>query len=500
MTGALKQMPTRQDYMENHCLLYVRGQEEDYEDWSKALGCKGWSWSNVSKAFRAIENHDQDTMSHLCEKDYLEYGTIMTKSETKSSGTLNIASSRFHSELGNYFLKAAVEVGLPIRHGADINGNPQEGAGYFLQTAHNGFRCSSAVAHLNETFDRKNLHVVTNTMVSKIKLNSVKRAVGVTLTSECDGPIDIDLDLERHGGGEVILSAGSIGSPQLLQISGIGNQQVSSKIGVEHLVELNGVGQNLQDHLQLRQVFACRDGVPTLNTQLSTYFQQLLVGIQYVANRTGPLSMAASQVCAFVKTQEDMTRPDVQFHFQPLSASTPGAGLDSDSAFTSSVCQLRPSSVGSIDVVSSNPAVAPVIHPNYLSTEKDVRCAVAALRFSRRLCSETKAMSSVVGQEIRPGIHCRSDDELLQGAMQIAESIYHPAGTCKMGVPEDKTSVVDARLNVLGGVRGLRVVDCSIMPKLVSGNTNGPTMMIAQRASEMILEDQLLNIFDWGQN
>ena len=202
--------------------------------------------------------------------------------------------------------------------------------------------------------------------------------------------------------------------------------------------------------------------------------------------------MAASQVCAFVKTQEDMTRPDVQFHLQPLSASTPGAGLDSGSAFTSSVCQLRPSSVGWIDVVSSNPAVAPVLHPNYLSTEEDARCAVDALRFSRRLCSETRAMSSVVGRELRPGSQCLTDDQLLQGAMEVAESIYHPAGTCKMGVPEDATSVVDSRLNVLGGVVGLRVVDCSIMPTLVSGNTNAPTMMIAQRASEMILEDRRL--------
>jgi choline dehydrogenase len=470
-------------------LLYVRGQAEDYDGW-EAQGCKGWGWDNVLDAFKTIEGHDDDT---IVESDFSHnFGT---------EGQLNISSSRFESDLCNSFLDASREIGLPVRHGVDINGNPQEGAGYFLQSANDGFRCSSAVAHLNRTHERKNLDVIVTTVVSKVILNenegspSNRRAIGISLvTSNNDATTDIMLD-QKHPRNEIILSAGAIGSPHILQMSGIGQENISKKIGVKHNISLPGVGQNLQDHLQLRQVFECMPGIPTLNTQLATYFQQLLVGIQYVANRTGPLSMAASQVCAFVRTRPDeMTRPDVQFHLQPLSASTPGKGLDSYSAFTSSVCQLRPTSKGSIEVISSNPYDAPILHPNYLSTELDVRCAVDALRYSRKLCSETNAMKLIAGKELRPGKQYVTDDELLIGAMNVAESIYHPAGTCKMGI--DKMSVVDERLRVRNGSHGdtlqsLRVVDCSIMPTLVSGNTNGPTMMIAERASQMILEDRL---------
>jgi choline dehydrogenase len=478
-------------------LLYVRGQAEDYNAWEEQHGCKGWNWNNVSQAFQTIERHDHDTLVHSNVAQ--DYGT---------RGQLSVSSGRFKSELCDSFIDAAKEIGLPVKLGADINSNPdQEGVGYFLQSAQDGFRCSSAVAHLNQTFDRKNLDVIVNGTVSKVlfnqgtnepNTNEQLRAVGVTLASNqndvdnSNNTIDLLLD-QQQSGSEIILSAGAIGSPHLLQLSGIGQEAVSNKIGVRHRVTSPGVGQNLQDHLQLRQVFKAQPGIPTLNTQLATYVQQLLVGVQYVANRTGPLSMAASQVCAFVKTRPEMTRPDVQFHLQPLSASTPGKGLDSYSAFTSSVCQLRPTSVGSIEVLSNNPFDAPVLCPNYLSTEEDQKCAVDALRYSRKLITETKAMANIVGQELRPGKKCVTDEELLVGAMDVAESIYHPAGTCKMG--NDADSVVDERLRVRmgddGGILpGLRVVDTSIMPTLVSGNTNGPTMMIAERASQMILEDR----------
>jgi choline dehydrogenase len=467
-------------------LLYVRGQEEDYNDW-EAQGNTGWGWENVRRAFEKIENHDEDTLNQSSGSSSQNYGR---------HGHLNVASGRMKSELCERFLEASAEIGLPIHRGADINSNPQEGAGYFLQTAQDGFRCSSAVAHLNQTYGRDNLDVLTDCLVQKVTLDPQHRATGIMLTptTNCsDGggrgePLNVLLN-HLDPNSEVILSAGAIGSPQLLQLSGIGVAKKSTEIGIKHFIHLPGVGQNLQDHLQLRQVFECR-GLPTLNTQLASYYQQLLVGIQYVANRTGPLSMAASQVCAFVKTREDLSRPDIQFHLQPLSSTNePGAGLDSYSAFTSSVCQLRPTSVGSVEVVSANVADAPLLCPNYLSTEEDIRCAIDALRFSRKLCAETKAMAPIVGKELRPGNDCVTDDELLDGAMRVAESIYHPSGTCKMGV--DAMSVVDDQLKVLGGCQKLRVVDCSIMPTIVSGNTNAPTMMIAQRASEMILSQRI---------
>lgn len=466
--------------------------------------CGGWGWDNVREAFKQIESHDDDTLAAAATTGNAT-GGLEHDGEYGTSGSVNVAGSRFHSELCDRFLEASREIGLPIHDGASINSNPQEGAGYFLQSARDGFRCSSAVAHLNGTFERSNLHVVTDCLVGRVVLDERdrRRAVGVTLLDQAANHnnnkdqsrpptlhVRVDASDPRS---EVILSAGAIGSPHILQLSGIGDGATSERIGVDHHVHLPGVGQNLQDHLQLRQVFECR-GLPTLNTQLATYLQQFLVGVQYAANRTGPLSMAASQVCAFVKTQEGMARPDVQFHLQPLSAGTPGAGLDPYSAFTSSVCQLRPTSTGSIEVMSADPTDAPRLHPNYLSTEEDVRCAVDALRFSRRLCAETKAMAPITGKELRPGSQFVTDDELLEGAMLVAESIYHPAGTCRMGAAldggdyaADVNAVVDPELRVLGGVKNLRVVDCSIMPSIVSGNTNAPTMMIAQRASEMIL-------------
>jgi len=438
-------------------LLYVRGQREDYDRWAE-LGCVGWSYQDVLPYFKRSEDQENGA------DDYHGIG-----------GPLSVNNMTFSRPICDDFLNAVAENGTPINH--DINGATQEGVGYYQLTAKNGRRCSAAVAYLNNARHRANLTIMTHAMVHRIGFTD-KRADRVHITRKGQ-------KMEIQANKEIVLSAGAIGSPQILQLSGVGPRELLKEHAIDVLHDARDVGANLQDHLQIRTVYKTHKPV-TLNDQLSNPIQKLSAGLEYILKRKGPLSMAASQVYAFCRTRLSNDRPDIQYHFQPLSSDSPGEGLNKFSAFTASVCQLRPESRGSIRVQSNNAMHHPIIQANYLSTELDCQTAIESLRFTRKIMA-TKAMRDHVKSEHLPSPEAQTDDELLDQARAIANTIYHPTSTCRMGV--DAHAVVDSRLRV-NGVEGLRVADASIMPEIVSGNTNAPTIMIGEKAADMILEDR----------
>ncbi len=438
-------------------LLYVRGQPEDYDHWAK-LGNRGWSFDEVLPYFKKSEDQERGAD---------EYHGV--------GGPLKVSDLRLRRPIAEYFIKAATEVGIPYNN--DYNGAQQEGVGYFQQTAHKGFRWSTAKGFLRPVRKRANLTVLTKAQTTRVLFED-DRAVGIEYLKGGQRH-----EVHVHAGGEVILSTGAIGSPQILQLSGVGPKTLLDKVGVSLVRDLPGVGQNLQDHLQIRLVF--KTSQRTLNDEVNNIFKQGLVGLQYVFSRTGPLTLAASQVAVFTRSNPDAERPDIQFHMQPLSADKPGDGAHKFSAFTSSVCQLRPHSRGYLEIKSKDPLEHPAIHPNYLSDERDHQVAIDSIKVARRI-AEAPALAPHIIDEYVPGRQYQSDEELLEAARQHSQTIYHPAGTCKMG--HDDMAVVDDRLRVRG-VKNLRVVDASIMPEIVSGNTNAPTIMIAEKASDMILED-----------
>ena len=440
-------------------MLYIRGQREDYDHW-RQLGNAGWSYEDVLPYF--IRSEDQQNGAD----DF--HGT---------GGGLSVQNMRAKRDICEALIEGAGEIGIPRNH--DFNGAKQEGAGYFQQTARNGRRCSTAVGFLNPVKNRKNLTIVTHALVERIAIKDGK-TTGVETTVKGK-----QRTFTLKPGGEVVLSAGAIGSPQILQLSGIGPGELLNKFDIPVLKELRGVGQNLQDHLQIRTVYEVN--VPTLNEEINNIFRRVLIGMKYVFARSGPMSMGASQVCIFAKTNPDMETPDIQYHFQPLSADKPGLEMHPFSGVTLSVCQLRPESRGTVEITSPNPKNYPAIQPNYLSTKTDQQTAIDALKFTRRLV-DTNAFSRYIVREHLPGKDIKTDDQLLDSARNIAQTIYHPTSTCKMGA--DATAVVDERLRVYG-ISGLRIVDASIMPAIVSGNTNAPTIMIAEKASDMIIEDNL---------
>ena len=441
-------------------LLYIRGQAEDYDHW-RQLGNAGWSFDDVLPYFKRSENQQRGGDAY--------HG---------ADGPLAVSDIRYESRICDAFIAAAEEIGIPRNH--DFNGPEQEGAGYFQLTTRKGWRCSTATAYLKPIRQRRNLDIVTDAHVERLLFdgNAAKAVTGVRYVQKTT-PRRADL----KPGGELILSAGAIGSPQILQLSGVGPGSVLSKAGVPVLREMAGVGGNLQDHLQIRMVY--KVNVPTLNNQINNVFRRMMIGMEYVLLRSGPMAMGASQVCVFTKTRPELQTPDIQFHFQPLSADKPGVEMHPFPGVTASVCQLRPESLGRIEIASPDPQVYPEIHPNYLSAARDQETAVAAMRVTRRLFG-ARALSPFVVEEVTPGGAGQSDAELLDTARTISQTIYHPVGTCRMG--DGPTAVVDARLR-LHGVAGLRVADASIMPSIVSGNTNAPTIMIAEKAAEMIRED-----------
>jgi choline dehydrogenase len=441
-------------------LLYIRGQHDDYNYW-RQLGNKGWSAEDVLFYFKRSENQERGG------NDY--HGT---------DGPLFVSDMRFEREICTALISAAEELGIPKND--DFNGATQEGVGYFQLTTKNGRRCSSAVAYLNPARSRANLHIVTHAHAERLLFdgNDQRAVSGIQVSVKGQSRKAL-----LNGGGEVILSAGAIGSPQLLQVSGIGPGDVLQGVGVPVRHVLKGVGENLQDHLQIRLVY--RVNVPTLNDEINNIFRRALMGLEYVLFRTGPMAMGASQVCIFAKTRKDLETPNIQFHFQPLSADKPGVKMHPFSGITLSVCQLRPESRGRIIIKSPDAHVYPEIHPNYLSTEHDRETAVAAIKVARALAA-SRALAPYIVEEKTPGPGVVTDADLLEAARNISQTIYHPTSTCKMG--SDPMAVVDDRLRV-HGIRGLRVADASIMPTIISGNTNAPTIMIGEKASDMILDD-----------
>ncbi len=438
-------------------LLYIRGQQEDYNYW-RQLGNQGWSFADVLPYF--IRSEDQENGAD-------EFHG--------SGGGLSVQNMRAERGICESLISAAGELGVP--RNSDFNGAQQEGAGYFQQTARNGRRCSTAVGFLNPVKHRLNLQIVTHALVEKVVVeNSKATAINISVKGQAR-------TFNLKPGGEIILSAGAIGSPQIMQLSGLGPGKLLQSLDIPVIKDLPGVGQNLQDHLQLRSVYEVNTA--TLNEEINNVFRRMWIGMQYVFNRSGPMSMGASQVCIFARSRPGLDTPNIQYHFQPLSADKPGVEMHPFPGVTLSACQLRPESTGEIVIKSPDPKVYPAIHPNYLSTSLDQQTAIESLQFTRRLV-ETDSLKPYIVREHTPGSHIQTDEELLDGARQIAQTIYHPTSTCKMG--SDAMAVVDERLKV-HGIESLRIVDASIMPAIVSGNTNAPTIMIAEKASDMIIED-----------
>ena len=436
-------------------LLYVRGQAEDYDRWAE-LGNTGWSYNEVLPYFKKSEDQSRG------ESKYHGVG-----------GFLKVSDLRLRRPIADFFIKAATQIGIPLND--DYNGETQEGVGYFQQTAHKGFRWSTARGFLNPARKRDNLTIATKAHACRVLFEG-NRAVGVEYLQ---GGQRVQAQASR----EVVLSAGAIGSPQILQLSGVGDQALLERVNVPVVHHLPGVGKNLQDHLQIRLVF--KTSQRTLNDELNSYWKQFKVGLEYLLKRTGALTLAASQVVIFTKATAEAERPDIQFHFQPLSADKPGEGVHPFSAFTASVCALRPYSRGHIEIKSSDPMEYPAIHPNYLSDERDQQLAVNSVKVARSI-AEAPALAPHILDEYVPGRQYQTDEELLQAAREHSQTIYHPTSTCKMG--SDDMAVVDSRLRV-HGINGLRVIDASIMPEIVSGNTNAPAIMIAEKGADMILQD-----------
>lgn len=434
-------------------LLYVRGQHEDYDRWAE-LGNRGWDYDSVLPYFKKSEDQSRGASKY--------HG---------SGGPLKVSDLRLRRPIADHFIAGASECQIPIND--DYNGATQEGIGYFQQTAHQGLRWSTAKGFLKPAKKRDNLTVLTRAHTCRVLFN---------------GPISSGVEYlhrgklkQAHVRGEIILAAGAIGSPQILQCSGVGDGNHLQSLGINVVKDLTGVGKNLQDHLQIRAVYKTNE--QTLNDELNSVWKRIKVGMQYAAFRTGPLTLAASQVTIFTRSSPEVERPDIQFHMQPLSADKPGDGVHDFSAFTTSVCQLRPSSRGEINIKTPNATDYPSIQPNYLSTELDLRTAVNGLRVARKITSAPSLAPYIVDEYV-PGYQYETQQQLEQAVRQFSQTIYHPAGTCKMG--NDNMAVVDETLRVYG-VEKLRVVDASIMPEIVSGNTNAPTIMIAEKAADMIL-------------
>ncbi len=439
-------------------MIYMRGQAADYDGW-RQLGLDSWGWDDVLPYFLRHEDH------HAGASDLHGVG-----------GEWRVERPRIAWPILDAVRDAGVEIGIPkVR---DFNRGDNEGSDYFEVNQRRGRRWSAATAFLKPILNRPNLSVAERAHAEGILFDGA-RAAGVAYVRE-------GTRVEARARGEVLLAGGAIGSPQLMEISGLGRPEALAAIGVPVRRALPGVGENLQDHLQLRTIFRI-EGARTLNVDSQSYAKRALMGLDYALRRRGPLTMAPSQLGMFAKSSLEYAAANVEFHVQPLSLERFGEPLHDFPAITVSICNLRPTSVGSTHATSADLRVAPAIKPNYLSTYEDRRVAVDSIRLARRLAA-APALSKYRPTELKPGAELHSEEDLVKAAGDIGTTIFHPVGTAKMGRAEDPLAVVDTRLRVIG-VPGLRVVDASVMPRIVSGNTASPTMMIAERAAEMILAD-----------
>ena len=442
-----------------NAMIYMRGQAADYDGW-RQMGLTGWGWDDVLPFFLRHEDHIAPPEGGL----------------HRSGGEWRVENPRVRWEILDTIREAAESAG--IRKIDDFNTGDNEGCAYFQVNQRRGRRLSSFRAFLRPIIERPNLRPEVNVIVERVVVEDGRaRRVEFSHGGEA---------LSVEVTGEVVLCAGAVGSPAILERSGIGDGSRLQQLGIETVLERPGVGENLQDHLQIRPVYKV-EGVRTLNTDYAKLWRRPLMALEYAARRTGPLTMAPSQLGAFAKSSPDYETANLQFHFQPLSLDKWGDGLHPFGAFTASVCNLRPTSRGGVHIRSVRAEDAPAISPNYLDTDEDRRVAVDALKLARRIVSQP-ALARFRPQEHTPGPQAHSDEDLLDAAGRLGTTIFHPVGTCAMGRADDPRAVLDERLRVRG-VQGLRVVDASAMPRITSGNTANPTMMIAEKGAAMIVED-----------
>ena len=445
-------------------LLWIRGQSNDYDNW-RQMGNNGWSWNDVLPYFLKSENNE------------------LGKSEFHNdSGPIMVSNKKIDLKMLDEFQNAAEECG--IQKTKDFNTGDNSGIGFFqFTTNHNKsllkLRCSAAKGYLNPIKNRKNLKIITKAHVQKINFDG-KKAESVSFYQ---GNKVVTIKALR----EIILSAGSIGSPHILQVSGVGDSNKLKKNGIQTIHELKGVGKNLQDHLMFRPVYKVKN-LKSLNGKINSLFGNFLIGLEYLFKQSGPMTMGASQVCGFAKSDPSKETPNLQFHVQPISTDILGASkLHDFDGITPTVANIRPSSRGEISIVSNDSRVNPKIKMNYLSTQDDRIVAAQGLKLVRKIMLESETFKKYEPEEYRPGVHITDDEELVKAGSEFTQTIFHPVGTCKMG--KDNNAVVNDKL-CTHGLKNLRVIDASIMPNITSGNTNAPTIMIAEKGAEFILNNQ----------
>ena len=446
-----------------NAMIYMRGQSGDYDAWA-AGGNPGWSWKDVLPIFKRSENH---------------YGG--GSDLHGADGEWRVEEQRLEWEILNAWRDAAEQCGIPKV--PDFNGGDNFGSSRFQVNQRTGLRWNASKAFLRPAMKRPNLTVLTNVHATKIRFklqDGMREATGIEFIRDNEM-------LFAEASRETILASGAVNSPQLLQLSGVGPRQLLQENAITVMHDLAGVGENLQDHLQLRMAFKVQ-GVRTMNEWSNSLFGKAQMALEYALHRTGPLTMAPSQLGAFAKSDATQSTANIQYHVQPLSLDKFGDPPHKFPAFTASVCNLRPLSRGFVRIKSADPHIYPVIQPNYLSTEHDRKVAVDSMKLTRKICA-AEALAKYRPEEFMPGPLVQTDEEMADAAGNIGTTIFHPVGTCKMGPASDVDAVVDARLRVHGIAR-LRVVDASIMPTITSGNTNSPTVMIAEQGSRFILEDR----------
>ncbi|WP_296596420.1 GMC family oxidoreductase [Phenylobacterium sp.] len=441
-----------------NAMIYMRGQAADYDGW-RQMGLAGWGWDEVLPLFLAQEDHVAPPNEHH-----------------RQGGAWRVEHPRMRWRVLDAFAEAAEMAG--VARVADFNTGDNAGSGYFQVNQKAGLRWSAARGFLKPALGRPNLRLETGAHVERLLIED-GRCVGVRWSRDGE-------TFESRARDGVVVATGAVGTPQLLELSGVGDGERLAALGVETLRHLPGVGENLQDHLQIRPIYEV-SGVPTMNALYKSWWRRPLMALEYAARRTGPMSMAPSQMGAFARSSPDYATPNLQFHVQPLSLEKFGDPLHAFPAITISVCNLRPTSRGGVHATSPDSRAAPSIQPNYLATAEDQRVAVESLRLVRRIADQAP-LKAYGARERAPSAAALTDEDILASARQLGTTIFHPAGTAKMGLATDPQAVVDARLRVRG-IEGLRIADASVMPTITSGNTNSPTMMIAEKAARMIAED-----------
>ena len=475
-------------------MIYMRGQARDYDQWADITGDTRWRWDNALPYFKLHEDHHagpnashgaKGHKSDVLLADTTVYGETLR--HHIAGGEWRVEKQRLRWDVLDAFAQAAVQAGIPATD--DFNRGNNEGVGYFEVNQKSGWRWNTAKAFIRPTcYARPNFELWSSAQVSKLNMSTdadgTQRCTGAEVWT---GQEHITVTAKQS----VVLCAGAIGTPQILQLSGLGPADLLKEHGIEPVIHLPGVGANLQDHLQIRSVFKVQ-GVDTLNTLANSWWGKAKIGLEYAFKRTGPMSMAPSQLGAFTRSSPDQPYPNIEYHVQPLSLDAFGEPLHSFNAFTASVCNLNPTSRGTVTITSANFADVPKIAPNYLSTPEDRQVAADSLRVTRRIAAQP-ALAKYKPEEFKPGVQYQTDEDLARLAGDIATTIFHPVGTARMGRVDDAMAVVDPELRVRDGrggvVRGLRVVDASVMPTITSGNTNSPTLMLAEKAAQWLAHE-----------